>query len=71
MGQRWGSCTGSNTLVLNIETIKLPYTLIDYVIVHELSHTRIKYHSKKFWAELATHTAGWKELDERLKGVRF
>ncbi|MEP5936245.1 MAG: YgjP-like metallopeptidase domain-containing protein, partial [Winogradskyella arenosi] len=36
LDKRWGSCTPTNNIIINIEAIKLPYTLIDYLIVHEL-----------------------------------
>ena len=69
--KRWGSCTPSNKIIINIDAIKLPYSLIDYLIVHELVHTRIKSHSKEFWAELSKHIPNWKELDERMYGMKL
>ncbi|GAB2777949.1 hypothetical protein HNQ93_001722 [Hymenobacter luteus] len=63
MAKRWGSCTSTNTILLNPDVIRLPFTLIDYVIVHELCHTKVKDHSKSFWAELANHLPNWRELD--------
>ena len=53
--KRWGSCTPTNNILINIDAIKLPFSLIDYLIVHELVHTKIKNHSKEFWAELSKH----------------
>jgi predicted metal-dependent hydrolase len=64
---RWGSCTPANVLVLNPEAIRLPYSLIDYLIVHELCHTKVKDHSAAFWSEVARHLPDWQERDERVK----
>ncbi len=66
MEKQWGSCTAANVIVLNPNVIKLPYSLIDYVLVHELCHTKVKDHSKAFWAELSRHLPNWKELDAQL-----
>ena len=69
--KRWGSCTASNNIIINLDAIKLPFSLIDYLIVHELVHTKIKNHSKEFWAELSKHITNWKELDEKMYGMRL
>lgn len=69
--KRWGSCTPSNNIIINVEAIKLPFSLIDYLIVHELVHTKVKNHSKEFWAELSKHIPNWKELDERMYGMKM
>ncbi|WP_394701138.1 M48 family metallopeptidase [uncultured Draconibacterium sp.] len=68
---RLGSCTPTNNILINIDAIKLPFSLIDYLIVHEFVHTQIKNHSKEFWAELSKHISNWKELDEKTYGMKL
>lgn len=46
----WGSCSPRNNLSLNFALLFLPTELLDYVIVHELAHTRVRNHSRKYWA---------------------
>ncbi|MBM09759.1 M48 family metallopeptidase [Leeuwenhoekiella blandensis] len=69
--KRWGSCTPSNNIIINIDVIKLPWSLIDYVLIHELVHTKIKNHSKEFWSELSKYLPDWKKLDERMLSMKL
>lgn len=49
---RWGSCDQSTNIVLNLYLIQLPWELIDYVLLHELTHTKNLHHGPKFWAAM-------------------
>lgn len=50
--RRWGSCDQNKQIVLNLYLIQLPWELIDYVILHELAHTRHLNHGPDFWSKL-------------------
>lgn len=63
---RWGSCSGKNNINLNINLVQLPRELIDYTILHELVHTRVRNHSDQFWAELAKYIPDPKQVDRQL-----
>ncbi len=52
MSSRWGSCTNNKTITLNCYLMMLPWSLIDYVLLHELTHTKHLHHGKSFWAAM-------------------
>ena len=64
---RWGSCSHQNNINLNLHLMRLPNRLIDYVILHELAHTKVKNHSKYFWNFLESILPNSKELDREMK----
>ena len=45
---RWGSCSIKNDISINIKLARLPSELIDYIILHELAHTRWRGHGARF-----------------------
>lgn len=57
---KWGNCSKEKNISLNWKLIKAPLFVIDYIIVHELVHTSIMNHSKKFWTTLKSHYPKYK-----------
>jgi predicted metal-dependent hydrolase len=59
---RWGSCSAKNSISLNMKLVLLPEELRDFIIIHELVHTKVKSHNNQFWAELLKVEPNAKEL---------
>ena len=55
---RWGSCSSKRDISLSFYLMLLPAHLMDYVILHELAHTREMNHGPKFWELLNQLTDG-------------
>jgi predicted metal-dependent hydrolase len=53
-GKRWGSATADGTIRLNWRLIHMNLDMVDYVVVHELSHLRHMDHSPQFWEVVAS-----------------
>lgn len=64
---RWGSCSAKNNINLNLHLMRLPENLIDYVLLHELAHTKEKNHGKNFRNLLNIFMPNAKFLDKELK----
>jgi len=71
LSKRWGSCSADNEIILNHDAVKLPFTLIDCIVVHELCHIKHKDHSKDFYRELAKYMPDWAVLEERLGNMKL
>lgn len=63
---RWGSCSARHNINLNINMVHLPVELMDYIILHELAHTRITNHGPQFWKLLANYIHHPREHDRAL-----
>jgi predicted metal-dependent hydrolase len=50
---RWGSCSTTGTLSFTYRLIMAPQEVVDYVVLHELIHTKVKNHSRNFWNNVA------------------
>jgi predicted metal-dependent hydrolase len=61
--RRWGSCDQNRAITLNLFLMQLPWDYIDYVLLHELTHTRIMRHGPDFWNAMT-------ELDPNAKALR-
>lgn len=63
---RWGSCGIKQNINLNWRLIMCPQFVVDYVIIHELSHIKFKNHSKDFWNRVATIMPDYKSAQDWL-----
>ncbi len=63
---RWGSCSRSGTISLNLCLLFQPPAVVRYLLVHELCHTRHMNHSPRFWRLVADHEPDYRELDRAL-----
>ena len=64
---RWGSCSQDGLITLNYFLVQLPWHLIDYVIVHELTHTQHHNHSPNFWKQFEGVLPNVKQLRKEIK----
>jgi predicted metal-dependent hydrolase len=65
---RWGSCSARGTISLNGCLLFLPPSVVRYLMIHELSHTRHLNHSERFWQCVARCCPEYRRLDRALLG---
>ena len=64
---RWGSCSSAGNLNFNWKLVLMPSELLDYVVVHELTHLLERGHNVHFYGILDQVYPNWKACRERLK----
>jgi len=70
MRSRWGSCNSRREITLNSYLMMLPWELIDYVLLHELTHTKHLHHGKSFWTAMGEFMPDYKERRKALKEIQ-
>lgn len=68
---RWGSCDSNGNIKLNFRVVMLPHRVVDYVIIHELSHLIEFNHSKEFYKIISSVIKDYKQQQKILKEYGF
>jgi len=63
----WGSCSSKNNINLNLNLMRLPEKLQDYIIIHELAHTVHRNHGPKFWGLLDHYFGNARLISKELR----
>ena len=63
---RWGSCSNRGTISLNDQLLFLPTDTVEYLMIHELCHTRHLNHSKAYWTLVQQYCPGYRAHEKRL-----
>ena len=67
----WGTCNYKNDLTFNFKILMFNLNVIDYLVVHELSHTIYRNHSQQYWNMVEKILPNYKELDSMLKNYKI
>jgi predicted metal-dependent hydrolase len=65
--RRWGSCDSHQAITFNLYLMELPWDYIDYVILHELTHTQHMNHGPEFWQKLISMNPRARDLSRQLR----
>jgi len=63
---RWGSCSATGTISLNVCALFQEPAVMRYLLIHELSHTRHMNHSRRFWSLVESMEPDYRRLDREL-----
>ena len=67
---RWGSCSSRGTISLNDQLLFVSQANAEYLMIHELCHTRHMNHSRKFWQLVESHCADYREHEVALNRAK-
>lgn len=63
----WGSCNHrTRNIIFNLELIKKPLPCIEYIVVHELLHIRVRLHNEEYTELLNCYFPNWRNLKAEL-----
>ena len=72
MTTKWGSCnTATRKIWLNLQLAKKPIECLEYVILHELAHLKVKNHGAEFVAILEQYMPNWRERRQDLNDSKL
>lgn len=69
MQSRWGSLSRAGTITLNVNLVRAPRACIEYVVVHELCHTKHRDHDARFFKLLGQVMPDWEQRKQRLEAA--
>lgn len=69
--RRWGSCSNKKNINLNWRLIMANDRIIEYIIIHELSHTLELNHSDKFWKVVENILPNYREIEKELTEIEY
>ncbi len=63
---RWASCSRTGVVAFHWKLLQLPVQLVDYIIIHELTHLRYPYHDEAFWVCVERAMPDWRDRKTQL-----
>ena len=69
MQSRWGSLSRAGSMTLNVKLVRAPRPCIEYVVTHELCHTKHRDHDARFFKLLGQVMPDWEQRKQRLEAA--
>lgn len=68
---RWGSCSSKNNINFSLRLSMLPYSCMEYVFFHEITHLVVKNHGTDFYNSLEKICTNYKNLEKQMKVIQL